>query len=220
MSRRPSAQPPTILIVAKAPVPGLCKTRIAESTDATAAARFAAAALLDTLDTARATWWPIVVAMTGNLDEAIENTRIRRALHGTRVIEQRGETFAERLANAHHDADTGCGVVQVGMDTPQVTVDDYQESGKLVQAGHTVLGPADDGGWWLLGVPDATLAHSLREVPMSTPQTAEYTASALGRVSWLRTLRDMDTWSDTVALAQQLPHSHLATATEQYGGDS
>ena len=42
--------PVTVLVVAKAPVPGLAKTRLARTLGAEAAADLAAAALLDTLD--------------------------------------------------------------------------------------------------------------------------------------------------------------------------
>ena len=106
---------PTLLVVAKAPVPGLAKTRIAATIGDAAAAELAAAALLDTLETVVALGWPVVVAMTGDLGEAARTDEITRALSGVRVIAQRGEGLGERLAHAHADADGGHGVVQVGM---------------------------------------------------------------------------------------------------------
>lgn len=209
---------PTLLIVAKAPVPGLCKTRIAETIGEVAAAEVAAASFLDTLETAGAVGWPLVVAMTGDLKMAVDSELIGTALERTHVVDQRGESFAERLVHAHADADTGHGVVQVGMDTPQVATEDYRRAGIIVGEGQNALGPADDGGWWLLGVPDASHAQGLADVPMSTPQTAEHTAASLGEVTWLRVLRDMDTWADTVALSRQLPASRLARAVDRISG--
>ncbi|WP_229053817.1 DUF2064 domain-containing protein [Aeromicrobium sp. Leaf350] len=204
---------PTLLVVAKAPVAGFAKTRIGRERGHAQAAEVAAASLLDTLETAIAVGWPVVVAMTGDLHDAARGDEIAAALTATRVVPQRGETFGERLANAHLDADSGHGVVQVGMDSPQVTVDDYEQAGAAVLDGSTVLGPASDGGWWLLGVPRGQDAHVLPAVPMSQDDTGEQTARALGGdVHRLRTLTDLDTWADVLTVADQMPGSHLARA--------
>lgn len=202
---------PTLLVVAKAPVPGLAKTRIAETVGDDAAAELAAAAFLDTLDAAAAVGWPLVVAMTGDLTLAARVDEITAALLALTVIEQRGEGLAERLVNAHADADHGHGVVQVGMDTPQVRVDDLLAAGQLVTAGHKTIGLADDGGWWLLGLPEGAAAQALVDVPMSHADTGMLTEKALGGdVQHVSTHRDMDTWEDAVAIAADLPISRLA----------
>lgn len=204
---------PTVLVVAKAPVPGLAKTRIASTVGDDVAADLAAAALLDTLATATAVGWPVVVAMTGDLDRAARADEIRTALEPLTVVPQRGDGLAERLANAHADAGATDGVVQVGMDTPQLLVADYLDAGRMVELGSIVVGPATDGGWWLLGLPDPALAQRLVDVPMSTDQTGAKTVEALGGdVITLRTLPDMDTWDDAVAIAADVPISRLADA--------
>ena len=97
--------PVTLLVVSKAPVPGLAKTRLAVAVGEVAAADIAAATLLDTLDAVAAT--PVqarVVALTGDLDQASGSAEIRSRLGAFTVIEQRGADFAERLANASADA--------------------------------------------------------------------------------------------------------------------
>jgi len=212
---------PTVLVVAKAPVPGLAKTRIAATVGDEVAAEIAAAALLDTLATTAAVGWPVVVAMTGDLDRAARADEIRAALEPLRVVPQRGEGLAERIANAHVDAaaavGASAGTVQVGMDTPQLLVADYLDAGRTVELGSIVLGPADDGGWWLLGLPDPADARRLVDVPMSQDDTGARTEQALGGdVVRLRTLTDMDTWDDAVAIARDLPISHLADAVDRY----
>ncbi len=208
-----------LLVVAKAPVPGLAKTRVAVDTGDATAAQLAAAALLDTLHTvigvATEHTWPVVVALTGDLDAAAHAEEIRALLDrdGVVVVPQRGDGLDERLAHAHADAATAAGVrgtVQVGMDTPQLTADDYAEAAAAVLAGDRVLGPADDGGWWLLGLPDATNAGALLGVPMSTDQTAEHTARALDITVRLRSVRDMDSWADAQHIADDTPDSRLA----------
>ncbi len=206
---------PTLLIVAKAPVAGLAKTRIGRVRGHAYAAEIAAAALLDTLSTASATGWPVVVAMTGDLAEAARRDDIVAALAETRVIEQRGDGFGERLANAHLDADAGHGVVQVGMDSPQVTVDDYERAGSALRRGSMVLGPASDGGWWLLGVQNGRDASALPEVEMSRADTADRTIAVLGgEFELLRTLTDIDTWEDVLTVAAELPASRLARTVQ------
>ncbi len=209
---------PTLLIVAKAPVPGMAKTRIAETIGDAAAAELAAAALLDTLDAAAAVGWPLVVAMTGDLTQAARFDEITAALIAPTVIEQRGDGLAERLAHAHADADDGHGVVQIGMDTPQVTVRDFLDAGRFVEAGHRTIGLADDGGWWLLGLPQGAEAAALADVPMSDPDTGSLTEKALGGdLEHVSVRRDMDTWEDAVAIATGLPISRLAAAVQAVG---
>lgn len=209
---------PTLLVIAKAPVPGLAKTRIAATIGDEPAAALAAAALLDTLLTVTALGWPVTVAMTGELGDAANSAELRAALAATRVIEQRGDGFGERLVNAHLDADEGHGIVQVGMDTPQLTVRDYLDAGIEVRRGARVIGPAEDGGWWLLGLADPTEAKGLLEVSMSEPDTRTCTEAALGG-DFLHLSRrlDMDTWDDAVAIADSLPISYLAQAVHRIG---
>lgn len=202
---------PTLLVVAKAPVPGLAKTRIGNERGHDVAADLAAASLLDTLDTALTVGWPVTVAMTGDLDEAARRTELRAALARCTVVAQRGDGFAERLVNAHLDSDVGKGVVQVGMDTPHVTMDDYVAAGRALSRGANVIGPASDGGWWLLGVREAEQAAPLAHIEMSRPDTGQRTIEAIGEpLERLRELRDLDTWSDAVAVAAELPGSRLA----------
>lgn len=211
---------PVVLVVAKAPVPGFAKTRIAETVGDDVAAELAAAALLDTLATAAAVGWPVVVALTGDLDQATRCEEIRSALEPHRVIPQRGTGLAERLANAHADAAGSAGVVQVGMDTPQLLVADYLDAGRMVELGSIVVGPARDGGWWLLGLPDPSQAQRLENVAMSRADTCSKTEAALGGdVVRLRTMLDMDTWADAVEIAKDIPISHLAQTLAQHPAD-
>ncbi|MGA9869638.1 MAG: DUF2064 domain-containing protein, partial [Rhodococcus sp. (in: high G+C Gram-positive bacteria)] len=171
----------TALVVAKAPVPGLAKTRLAATIGFDAAADIAAAALLDTLDAvADADFGARVIALTGDLDKAARADELKARLATFTVVTQRGDGFADRLINAHFDAATGHPVFQIGMDTPQIDIALLNSSAAhLTEPGRTVLGMAEDGGWWALGIPDPTLARALRDVPMSTPDTGARTASSL-----------------------------------------
>lgn len=209
-----------LLVVAKAPVPGLAKTRLTPPATPRQAATIAAASLLDTLAAVRSTPRAVpVVAMTGDLDEACSADELRAALARTTVIEQRGDGFGDRLANAHADtADRypGLPIVQIGMDTPQVTPELLAGTAALLADGDIVLGPAEDGGWWALGLRDPHRAAVLRDVPMSRGDTAARTLAALARRGTdaviTETLSDVDTIDDAFQVAQAIPDSRFAAA--------
>jgi uncharacterized protein len=214
-----------LLVVAKAPIPGLAKTRLAAALGDGAAADIAAAALLDTLDAVAASPAAArVVAMTGNLDDARCADEIRYRLRDFTVIPQRGDGFAERLANAHRDAARGLPVVQIGMDTPQVSHELLTRCAQRLDGHDAVLGMARDGGWWVLAVRDAVSAECLRDVPMSVPDTGALTLEALQRnglrVSLTDELADVDTIDDISDVRDGCPPTsrfHRITATISAG---
>lgn len=203
-----TALPVTLLVVAKAPEPGRAKTRLAASVGDRVAAEIAAAALLDTLDAvADAPVAARVVALTGDLGRAASAAEIRRRLASFTVIAQRGDDFAARLANAHADASSdGLPVLQIGMDTPQVTAELLTGCARRLLEAPAVLGPARDGGWWVLGVGAPAMAQCLRTVPMSAPDTGELTLKALRDtgidVATVQTLADVDVVDDVAAVRE------------------
>jgi hypothetical protein len=194
----------TALVVAKAPVPGLAKTRLAARIGPEAAAEIAAAALLDTLDAVAASRVASrVVAFTGDLDAASRADELHARLGDFTVIDQRGDDFADRLANAHADAFAAAGpqpVLQIGMDTPQVTAGLLANCAEALLGAPAVLGIAADGGWWVLGVRTAGMAEVLRGVPMSRSDTGVLTLKALRgsgiEVKLVEELHDVDSIDD------------------------
>lgn len=219
-----SGLPVTLLVVAKAPEPGRAKTRLAATVGDGVAADIAAAALLDTLDAvAAARVAARVVALTGDLDAAAGADDIRQRLASFTVIEQRGDGFADRLANAHADAGfEGYPVLQIGMDTPQVTAEVLTGCARRLVESPAVLGPARDGGWWVLGVRAPAMAECLRDVPMSQPDTGELTAKALQDngidVTLLQRLADFDVAADIAAVRDACgPASRFARVTRAAG---
>jgi glycosyltransferase A (GT-A) superfamily protein (DUF2064 family) len=196
-----------LLVLAKAPVPGRVKTRLCPPCTPAEAADLAAAALADTIAAVRAT--PGVcrrtLALDGWLDVPADLT----------VLPQRGTGLAERLAHAF--ADSGPGpTLQLGMDTPQAGPDLLAACLSTLDGSDAVLGPAEDGGWWALGLHDPAHARLLTGVPMSTPDTGRLTLAALRgaglRVGLLPALRDVDDWADAIAVAGLAPAGRFAAA--------
>jgi uncharacterized protein len=198
----------TLLVIAKQPVPGRVKTRLTPPYTPQQAAALAAAALADTL-------------------HAVLRTPARRRVlvlegvpgpwlpPGFEVVPQCAGSLDQRLAAAF--AAVSGPALLIGMDTPQVTPDlltvDWQ-------AADAVFGPAEDGGFWALGLrgPDPAL---LRGVPMSTPRTGEIQRARLRaaglRVAELPSLRDVDTAADVAAVACQAPHTRFAARARELG---
>ncbi|GAB3686411.1 TIGR04282 family arsenosugar biosynthesis glycosyltransferase [Saccharopolyspora tripterygii] len=209
-----------LLVVAKAPVAGLAKTRLCPPATPEQAAEIAAASLLDTLDAVRATHGTrAVVALTGDLDLAARAPELREGLATGRVLPQRGDGFPQRLAHAHADtaaAWPGMPVLQIGMDTPQVTAALLGESCERLATADAVYGPAADGGWWAVGFRDPRCAALLADVPTSRPDTGRRTLNALRaaglRVCELPELTDVDTMPDARAVAELVPRGRFAAA--------
>ncbi len=141
-----------VLVIAKAPVQGRAKTRLAADTDLEMAADLSAARLLDTLDACERAF-PLgrrAIALDGDLSAAARSTQIKRRLNNWEVFHQRGNEFGHRLALAHRDAAgvLRAPVVQIGSDTPQVTSAQLSRIAHDLDSGEydVVLGSAADGG--------------------------------------------------------------------------
>ncbi|MGW4529130.1 TIGR04282 family arsenosugar biosynthesis glycosyltransferase [Amycolatopsis sp. NPDC004378] len=214
--------PVIVLVLAKAPQTGLVKTRLCPPATPLQAARVAAASLMDTLAAVAATpGTQPVLALAGDLADAEAGPRLRQIVDGVPVVRQRGTGLGERIAAAHRDAAVlfpGQAVLQIGMDTPQVTpslLDGCRRS--LAAPGvDAALGFAEDGGWWLLGLRDPLRAASIAHVPTSRADTGKRTLLAL-RTSGLTVcplprLSDVDTYDDARTVAATLPGSRFAAA--------
>lgn len=209
-----------VLLVAKAPVAGRVKTRLGARIGPEAAARLAAAALLDTLEACHASGAARHLSLSGDLGEAVDGEAIAAALDGWTVSAQRGETFAERLVHAHQDAGPGA-VVQIGMDTPHVTAADLLAVADGLAGHDAVLAPAVDGGWWALARHDPAVVRHVAQVEMSTSETFAHTRRALERagcrVAQASAMSDVDTVDDADLVAALAPRTRFAHAWRRLG---
>jgi len=74
---------------------------------------------------------------------------------------QNGDSFGARFENALNDviAPEGAGLVIVGTDCPRISPSLLEEACGAVQDGHVVIGPAQTGGFYLLGLPPREPVH-------------------------------------------------------------
>jgi uncharacterized protein len=203
---------PSLLVIAKEPVPGRAKTRLSPPCTPEQAAELAAAALGDTLTAA------LAAERAGRRILVFEGEPTPWAARGFEAIAQRGGGLEERLAAAFEDADGPAFLV--GMDTPQVTPE-LLDAGLAALEGHdAVFAPSLDGGYWAIGLrrPDPAVFAG---VPMSEDHTGAVQRARLAAlglsVADLPPLLDVDTIHDARAVAAAAPASRFAAELRATG---
>ncbi|GGV13687.1 glycosyl transferase [Streptomyces litmocidini] len=193
----------TLLVIAKAPVAGRVKTRLTTRFTPEQAAGLARAALRDTLAAVLAApAWRRVLVLDGQPGPWLPD--------GIEVVPQGTGGLDARLAAAFALADGPA--LLIGMDTPQVTPG-LLASGLDFTGADAWFGPADDGGFWALGLaePDPAL---LLGVPVSVPETGEVQRRRLTdaglAVRDLPELCDVDTPADAERVARAAPRTRFA----------
>ena len=204
----------TIVVLAKAPVPGRVKTRLSPPWSLTQAARVAEAALRDTLEAVRA-------AACHRRVIVLDGAPGRWLPHGFDVVPQRHGGLGARLAGAF----AACvpPALLIGMDTPQINpglLDDALE--RLAEPGcDAVLGPAIDGGYWAIGL-NRRAATLFDGVPMSTAGTFRAQLARMEqlglRTTTLRSLRDVDRHSDAILVAGDAPTGRFGIVVRELVG--
>lgn len=200
-----------VMVLAKSPIAGAVKTRLCPPLDFAEAAAVAEAALHDTL---------VAVAASGANQRLLilDGEPGPWLPAGFRVIPQRGSTLVERLTAAWQDA--GGPALQIGMDTPQVDASILDSAMSTLDQSPrgAVLGLAEDGGWWAIGLMTGD-RRVFRGVPMSTPHTGAAQRASLIRLArdpvLLPALRDVDTWEDARHIADSHPSGRFSQQVRQ-----
>ena len=197
-----------LIVLAKEPRPGQVKTRLCPPCTPQEAAVLAEAALVDTLAAAAATAAARHVLV-------LDGEPGRWLPPGFTVIRQEQGDLARRLQGAF--VAVGAGALLIGMDTPQVTPALLTDALRKLShpATDAVLGLADDGGYWAIGLTDPTVPV-FDGVPMSTKETGRMQLQVLHRhglrVALLPRLRDVDHYRDAAAVAECAPSTRFASA--------
>lgn len=178
----PHDTPPrdTLVVFAKAPIPGQVKTRLARRVGDRAAADLAAAFLLDTVDRARASGARVLLAF----DPPEEKAWFREHAPAASLFPQPDLDFGARVLAAVRAARAAGAdrVVVVGMDSPHVPADRWAEAFTALEHRDLCLGPSEDGGYYLIGLRDPH-AELFAGIPWGTAGVLDATrarAAALG----------------------------------------
>jgi uncharacterized protein len=185
--------------MAKAPVAGRVKTRLAAEAGAGAAVRFARHSLAALLQrVAIDARWSTTLAVTPDI--AATSRLCRRSLL---VMPQGGGDLGARMQRLFDRAPLG-PVVIVGTDIPDIGRAHIAAAFRLLGRHDAVFGPAADGGYWLVGLRrrPRTL-RPFRGVRWSTEHAlADTLANLRGHsIARLPTLCDVDTPADLVRCA-------------------
>jgi rSAM/selenodomain-associated transferase 1 len=186
-----------LIIFVKAARPGAVKTRLASAIGpetACAAYRTLAEELFGRLESLS------TVELRFSPDDAHQEIAGWQRRSWTTGPQGEGD-LGRRLQRAFSDAFAQGAkyVAIIGSDCPAITAGDIQAAWTALQTNEIVIGPARDGGYWLVGLRE--LQPSLFEgIEWSTDKVLEQTLQCARqqnlRVALLRELRDVDTESD------------------------
>lgn len=189
-----------LAVIAKEPVAGLAKTRLAPALGEEGAALAARAMLADTLRAVAATGADPWLCFT----PAAARARLARLAPGLRLLAQVEGGLGDRLA-ACLAALLAAGAERaaiVGADTPHIPQRTYRAAFAMLDDADVVLGPALDGGYYLVAA-QAPAPELFAGVPMGTDMvlglTLERAAAAGLTVGLLPPLRDLDRVEDLQA---------------------
>jgi rSAM/selenodomain-associated transferase 1 len=211
LASRASHAENALIIFAKAPVPGEVKTRLCPALTPDEAASLHGSFVLDAIERSKA------IARGSSGPKGIDRFlacapsskhvffRIMEERHGIHLVDQIGEGLGERMSQAaSHAFSKGYHrVLLVGSDLPTLQPGVYAQALDLLERHDLVLGPAQDGGYYLLGL--GRMAPELFVgIPWSTDQVLALTrrkAEQSGLTTALLTpCRDVDTLEDLQAL--------------------
>ena len=199
-----------LVIVAKYPSPGRVKTRLGATIGYEQSALLYGAFLQDLAERFSQT------ALVDGYDllwACVEDAATMAPILGVdaRIIVQRGDDFAERLYHICRDV-AARGYTRtaiLGSDSPQVTGAAIAEAFASLRGADVVLGPADDGGYYLVGLWNQPAPPDLfTGITMSTPlvftQTVKRARSLGLAVRLAPTTFDVDCEADLLRLAHAL----------------
>jgi uncharacterized protein len=151
--RLPSSR--TLVVMAKAPRPGMVKTRLTQRLPVEAVTELYCCLLDDTMALARSLGTVEVVTMCPASDVE-ELTRLTRGVAS--VVAQKGEGLAAGLTSvfAHFTARAGQRVIAFNSDSPHLPASVLASAFEALTDHDVVVGPTNDGGYYLVG---AKAAH-------------------------------------------------------------
>ena len=198
--------PSTLLAVAKQPVAGEAKTRLCPPLTPQQSASLYECFLRDTLDVMRE------VKEVGRVVCYLkEDSRgyFERLAPDFELRCQRGASLGERLDHVLAESlDNGAErAVVMDSDSPSLPSEYVSRAFDLLNAADVVVGPSEDGGYYLIGM-KAPQSHLLRDVEMSTTHvltdTLRLAASSGLKVATLPKWYDVDTADDLLRLEREL----------------
>lgn len=181
----------TVVVFARAPRLGTVKRRLARDIGDRQALRFHVGTLLGLLRSLRADrTFRTVLAI------APDRTKVRLPWPHPLLPQGFGD-IGQRMDRACRRFTRG-NVAIVGCDIPAACAADARAAFKAMGSAQAVFGPAEDGGYWLVGMGPRRPARPFANARWSSEHALKDTlVNFAGReIAQLRTLRDVDTVAD------------------------
>ncbi len=141
---------PRVALFTRYPEPGRAKTRLIPALGAEGAARLHRTLTERTIAAIRQSGLPMEIRSTGATVAAFVEW-----LNADTIVDQGGGDLGERLARAGPPYPT----LFIGADAPDISPELLRDAARTLTHAPAVIGPAEDGGYWLLG-----LARSIDKV--------------------------------------------------------
>ncbi len=212
-----------LIIIARYPEPGKTKTRLAQQLHSEEVAQLYQAFLTDLAHRFGGQEYDLYWTYTpAEVDyQAFVEALAPEHAARMRTFAQQGADLGERLLHAFREtwARGYRRTILIGSDSPHIGVEIVERARAALAEADVVLGPAEDGGYYLLGMHEPHDVFS--GIPMSTAVVTEMTIAA-GRqqglqVTLIDQLFDIDELPDLLRLARLLEEDRtLAPATAAY----
>lgn len=194
----------SIIVFAREPVPGRTKTRLIPLVGAVNAALLADAFLKDTLAKVKTLGGKLLIAASAR--GGTGNSRYFQSLaktYGADLIDQIGADLGVRMARALAQSPNQAGVI-IGSDIPSLPALRLKCGLRLLSESDLVIGPALDGGYFLVGGRGAT-SKIFGGIEWGGPQVFEQTVDRVHQAG-IRYARapfwyDVDSGTDLLLLS-------------------
>lgn len=195
-----------LYLFAKAPVPGQVKTRLERFIGAQACAELAQM-MLEQSARKVAEFWPgrLVLCVSPAVNHPVFANLVEE-LHCETVV-QSGDSLGDRMMNALQQGISQADrAVVMGCDVPQIEKGVLVEAWQGLKDGQDVIGPAMDGGFYLLGthgLPQSVFGRVVWGGNQVLNQVISQGQAAGIKFKQLDQLRDIDRREDVAWLARQ-----------------
>ena len=144
-----------LAIFGRYPHRGKVKTRLEKEIGADRALQIYSAFLLDTLEKFLCLEVEVFLFLADSSESEAEDFKSQHGLpERLHISRQRGRDLGERMWNGyrHLQSQGFPGVVFIGSDTPTLPMGIVLQAFQILGTGSTVVGPVEDGGYYLLGL--------------------------------------------------------------------
>ena len=195
----------TLVVMAKAPRPGMVKTRLAQSIPVEAVTDLYLCLLDDTMSLVHSLGDVKVAIMCPSPD--VEELRQLAGI-ATAVVAQQGEGLAAGLTSVFaHFAANGQRVIAFNSDSPHLSPSVLDDAFEILTAHDVVVGPTYDGGYYLVGAKAAHPALFLGDEMGTSSALDTLLARARGQqlsIGFTEPFYDIDVEGDLTQLAAEL----------------